>query len=104
VNFGTFSSELCGGTHVDRTGQIGAVVPVSEKSVGAGLRRLEFLAGELAQRHVRAQLDALEAAAAALRVGPDEVPQRVTTLLEERRELQRQLDELKRKGVMSAVS
>ena len=46
VSFGSFSSELCGGTHVDRTGQIGMVVLRGEKSVGAGVRRVEFLAGE----------------------------------------------------------
>ena len=93
VSFGEFSSELCGGTHVDRTGQIGPVVPVAERSVGSGVRRIEFLAGEQAERLIRDRQQAAERAAAALHVGPEELAARVESLVQERRRLQKQLDE-----------
>jgi alanyl-tRNA synthetase len=100
VSFGDFSSELCGGTHVDRTGQIGLVVPVSEKSVGAGIRRVEFLAGEPAERHLRSLQLAVQAASAVLRVGPGELAERVAALVEERRRLQKEVED--RRGAGSA--
>jgi alanyl-tRNA synthetase len=99
VSFGEFSLELCGGTHVDRTGQIGHVVPVAERSVGAGLRRVEFLAGEPAERYERGLTDAAQRAALALRVAPQELPARVEALVEERRQLQKQVEDLQRRLV-----
>ena len=98
VSFGDFSSELCGGTHVDRTGQLGMVVAVAEKSIGAGIRRIEFLAGEPAERHYRFLQAATQAASAILRVGPDELGERVAALVEERRRLQKEVQELARRG------
>jgi alanyl-tRNA synthetase len=99
VSFGDFSVELCGGTHVDRSGQIGQVVAVSERSVGSGVRRLEFLAGEAAERHVRDLTSAAERAALALKVAPADLPGRVEALVDERRRLQKQVDELQRRLV-----
>jgi alanyl-tRNA synthetase len=99
VSFGDFSMELCGGTHVDRTGQIGHVVPVSERSVGSGVRRLEFLAGEASERHEHALTSAAEQAALVLKVAPAELPARIEALVEERRRLQKQVEELQRKLV-----
>ncbi len=98
VSFGQFSSELCGGTHVDRTGQIGSVVAVAEKSVGAGLRRVEFLAGEPAETYQRELALAADSAARALRVGPAELAERVAALVDERKQLQKEIDDLRRKG------
>jgi alanyl-tRNA synthetase len=99
VSFGQFSTELCGGTHVERTGQIGAVVPVTEKSVGAGLRRVEFLAGERAESYQRDLQTVAEAAARVLRVGHAELADRVEALIEERKRLQREIDDLRRRSV-----
>jgi alanyl-tRNA synthetase len=99
VGFGDFSIELCGGTHVDRTGQVGLVVPLSERSVGSRVRRLEFLAGEPAERHERSLTAAAERAALALKVGAIELPERVEALVEERRRLQKQVEDLQRKLV-----
>ena len=93
VSFGDFSSELCGGTHVDRTGQIGMVVAVAEKSIGAGVRRLEFLAGEPGERYHRSLQAAVQAASAVLRVAPGELADRVAALVEERRQLQKELEQ-----------
>jgi alanyl-tRNA synthetase len=101
VSFGQFSTELCGGTHVERTGQIGAVVAVAEKSVGAGLRRVEFLAGERAESYQRELAAATAEATKALRVAPKELGERVAALVEERKKLQKEIEELRLKSVQS---
>jgi alanyl-tRNA synthetase len=102
VSLGDFSIELCGGTHVDRSGQIGVVVPVAEKSVGAGLRRIEFLAGEQAERHQRRLQEAALGAADALHIGPEELPARVMALLEERKQLKKEIENLSSHAVAAA--
>ena len=93
---GIYSLELCGGTHVRRTGDIGLFRIVSEGAVSAGVRRIEAVTGPFAERLVE-QADArLREAAAALRVPPAEVPARIATLLEERRKLERDVAELRK--------
>jgi len=92
-----WSIELCGGTHVRRTGDIGLFRIVSEGPVSAGVRRLEAVAGEAALAHVAEQERRLHEAAAALRVSPAELPERVATLVEDRRRLERQVAELQKK-------
>jgi alanyl-tRNA synthetase len=96
----TFSVELCGGTHVARTGDIGSVVLVGEGAVAAGVRRIEALTGDAARRHLREQARLLDEAAAALRVPPAELPGRVAALVDERRRLERELAEARRKLAM----
>ena len=100
VSFGDFSLELCGGTHVNNSGQIGLVLPVAERSVGAGVRRIEFLAGEPAQVRERELRTAAEAAAAALNVKPADLPARIESLLEEQKRLRKELEEQKRRAVV----
>ncbi|RAI57245.1 alanine--tRNA ligase [Roseicella frigidaeris] len=93
---GIYSLELCGGTHVRRTGDIGLFRIVSEGAVSAGVRRIEAVTGPFAERLVE-QADArLREAAAALRVAPAEVPARIAALLEERRKLERDVAELRK--------
>jgi alanyl-tRNA synthetase len=92
-----YSVELCGGTHVTATGDIGIVRLVSEGAVAAGVRRLEALTGDAARRHLDEQERRLKAAAAALKVAPAEVPARIEALVEERRKLERELSEARRK-------
>jgi alanyl-tRNA synthetase len=75
-----FSKELCGGTHVQRTGQIGLFHIVSEESVGAGVRRIEAMTGRGAQQLAQARLRLLDQTAAVLRVPPDEVDRAVRNL------------------------
>jgi alanyl-tRNA synthetase len=96
----TFSVELCGGTHVGRTGDIGSVVVVGEGAVASGVRRVEALTGDAARRHLREQGRLLEEAAAELKAPPAEVPARVAALIEERRRLERELGEARRKLAM----
>ncbi len=92
-----FSTELCGGTHVRRTGDIGTFKITGEAGLAAGVRRIEALTGEAALAHVAREEALLEAAAAALKVAPAELPERVATLLEERRRLERELAETRKK-------
>ena len=94
---GVYSLELCGGTHVRRTGDIGLFKIVSEGAVSAGVRRVEAVAGEAALALVEDQARQLTQAALALRVAPAEVPARVAALVEERRRLEREVSELRKK-------
>ena len=93
-----FSKELCGGTHVARTGEIGTFLILGESSVGSGLRRIEALAGDAAERYVGQQLETLDAAARALGAPRDELPQRVTQLLAELNETRRRAEAAERKA------
>ena len=92
IRIGDFSTELCGGTHLDQTGQIGLFKIVSEGAVAAGVRRLEALTGDAALQHVGREESALREAAALLRISPLEVPQRLAKLLDEQRQLEKQLE------------
>ncbi len=92
-----YSIELCGGTHVRRTGDIGFFKVVSETAVAAGVRRIEAVTGEAARRYVAEREAIVEAVAAALNTAPAEVPERVEGLLAERRRLEREVAELRRK-------
>jgi alanyl-tRNA synthetase len=92
-----FSTELCGGTHVRRTGDIGFFKIISESAVAAGVRRIEAVTGDGAYRYVVEREGMLTAAASALRVAPADVPGRVSALLDERRKLEREVSELRQK-------
>ncbi|HSO42227.1 MAG TPA: alanine--tRNA ligase [Rhodospirillales bacterium] len=91
-----FSTELCGGTHVRRTGDIGLFKIVSESAVGAGIRRIEAVTGGPAVEHVAREEASLRELAQMLRAGPEELPRRVASLLEERRKLERELADARR--------
>jgi len=94
VKIGDFSVELCGGTHLDQTGQLGLLKIVDEGAVAAGVRRVEAVAGPAALAAVARHERALREAAELLRIAPTEVPQRLRKLLDEQRALERQLQEL----------
>ncbi|MDE1148097.1 MAG: alanine--tRNA ligase [Azospirillaceae bacterium] len=91
-----YSVELCGGTHVRRTGDIGLIKVISEGAVSAGVRRIEALTGRGAFEYLEGQEGRLLAAAGALKVSAAEVPARVATLVEERRRLEKEVADLKR--------
>ncbi|MFM5907049.1 MAG: alanine--tRNA ligase [Novosphingobium sp.] len=92
----TYSVELCGGTHVRATGDIGVFRIVSEGAVSSGVRRIEALTGEGARQWLVGREEALKGAASALRTTPEEVEARVTALLDERKKLERDLAEAKK--------
>lgn len=92
----SYSVELCGGTHVNATGDIALFKIVSESAVSSGVRRIEALTGEAARAWLVARDERLREAASVLRSTPDEVPARVATLLEERRRLERELADAKK--------
>ncbi|TIO10331.1 alanine--tRNA ligase [Mesorhizobium sp.] len=92
-----YSVELCGGTHVGATGDIGLVRLVSEGAVAAGVRRIEALTGEAARKHLDEQDKRLKAVAATLKISPADVPARVEALLDERKKLEKELTEARKK-------
>ncbi|MCC0029203.1 MAG: alanine--tRNA ligase [Brucellaceae bacterium] len=95
-----YSVELCGGTHVGATGDIGLVRLVSESAVAAGVRRLEALTGVDARAYLDAQDQRVKDAAALLKTSPAELLPRLETLVEERRKLERELAEARKKLAM----
>ena len=98
-----FSLELCGGTHVSRTGDIGVLKIVSEGAIAGGVRRVEALAGTKALEYLEKQERLLHETAALLKITPDQVPERVAALLEERKKLQKELAETKKKLAMGGA-
>ncbi len=91
-----FSVELCGGTHVSRTGDIGLFKIVGEAAIASGVRRIEALTGAAAEVYLAEEEATLRQAAAALRTSPAELPMRITALVDERRRLERELAEARR--------
>ena len=95
-----WSIELCGGTHVRRTGDIGLVSVLSDSAVGAGVRRIEALTGKAARKHANNLVQLGRAASAELRAPLEDLPQRMVALLDERKRLERELSETRRKLAM----
>ncbi len=92
----TYSLELCGGTHVARTGDIGLIKILSDSASSAGVRRIEALAGAAAKAHLEQQDRRVHAAAAALKANPADVVARIEALLEDKKRLERELAEAKK--------
>lgn len=100
INADFFSTELCGGTHVKRTGDIGVFKILSETAVASGVRRIEALTGAGARAYFAETEKTLLEAASHLKANPADVPARVKTLVEERRKLERELAEARKKLAM----
>ena len=90
-----YSLELCGGTHVARTGEIGLFKIIGEGAVAAGVRRIEALTGAAAEAYLKEHGEYLHAAAARLKTTPAELPARIEALIEQRKKLEREIAELR---------
>jgi alanyl-tRNA synthetase len=97
-----WSVELCGGTHVMRTGDIGLIAVVSESAVGAGVRRLEALTGDTARHHLQNEARGFRDVATQIKAPIQEVPARLESLIEDRKRLERELSEAKKKLAMGS--
>jgi len=91
-----YSVELCGGTHVKATGDIGLFRIIGESAVSSGVRRIEALTGEAARQWVVGREESLKSVAATLKTSPDEVEERVAAMVDDRKRLERELAEAKK--------
>ncbi|MDI6797437.1 MAG: alanine--tRNA ligase, partial [Desulfatibacillaceae bacterium] len=103
VSVSDFSKELCGGTHTDRTGDIGLLVIVSESGIAAGVRRIEALTGSAALEYLHSLQDNLARCAALVKDRPEAVPEKVERLLSQYKEQEKQLAVLKAKLAAAAA-
>lgn len=98
----SFSVELCGGTHVQRTGDIGSFVLISEGGISAGVRRIEGLTGQGAEEWLRAAVLQTKEAAQMLKCNRDKLLEKLTAQLDKTRSLEKELEQLKSKAASSA--
>jgi alanyl-tRNA synthetase len=98
---GFYSKELCGGTHVHRTGEIGVFKIISEQSTAAGVRRIEAISGDRALAEYQRTLTALRSAASLLNTSEDDVSAAIERQLDQLKQLEKQLEGLKRKAAGS---
>jgi len=101
IRIGDFSTELCGGTHLGATGEIGLFKVVGESAVASGVRRIEAVTGEAALRHVGQEEAALRESAGLLKIPPLELPRRIQKLLDEQKQLEKQLAQLEARSARS---
>ncbi len=104
LKIGEFSTELCGGTHVDRAGDIGCLKIVNETGVASGVRRIEAVTGGVCFDWLASRDNALVSIASMLKSAPDKAPEKVEQLMEKNRLLEKQLDRLQAKLASSAGS
>jgi alanyl-tRNA synthetase len=95
-----WSVELCGGTHVRRTGDIGLISVTSESAVSSGVRRIEALTGNYARKRANDIMQLARNAASELRSTPEDMPARITALMEERKKLERDVSDARKKLAM----
>jgi alanyl-tRNA synthetase len=95
-----WSVELCGGTHVKRTGDIGLISVTGESAVASGVRRIEALTGHHARHHANDAIQLAKTAAGELRTTLDDMPARIAALMDERKKLERELSEARKKLAM----
>ena len=103
VDMGEYSRELCGGTHVERIGQLGLVKLVADSSIGSGVHRVEALVGTDALRHVRKEQLLVSQLAGALKVPTDELPTRISDVLGRLRAAEKEIEQLKTQQVLGSA-
>src|SRR4051794_24111179 len=103
VSVGDWARELCGGTHAQRSGQLGLVTLLGEASIGSGVRRVEALVGTDAYEHLAREHALVGQLTEALKVRPDELPDRVGSILTRLREAEKQIGAMKQQQVLAAA-
>jgi len=103
VEIGDYSRELCGGTHVHRSGQLGLVKLLSESSIGAGVRRVEALVGIDAFRHLAREHVLVSQLAEQFKARPEELPERIGGIVERLRQAERELEKVRADAVLSSA-
>jgi len=104
LKMGGFSTELCGGTHATRTGDIGLMKIISEAGIASGVRRIEAVTGESALEYIENNELRLQTVSALIKAKPDNVEEKVTQLIQRTRQLEKELNVLKSKLASSAGS
>ena len=97
VSMGDFSVELCGGTHVKRTGDIGLFKITSEGGIAAGVRRIEAITGQAALAYTQAAFDTVSSIADKLKTDPNKVSERIDSLTQQQKSLEKEVAQLKQK-------
>ncbi len=95
VCFGDWTCELCGGTHVKSTSDIGTAIVLSESSIGSGLRRIDMVVGSAADHVVRRDRELIGELSRSFKVGPEQLPERVQVLRAQLKEAQREVEKLR---------
>ncbi len=103
VQMGDFSMELCGGTHVENTGEIGLFRIISDSSIASGVRRIEASCGEASHNIMKEEQEILSETSHLLRVPVSEIPSRIETLIKNHKELEKQIKKFKSKQVMTNI-
>jgi len=103
VDMGDYSRELCGGTHVGRTGELGMVKVLSEGSIGSGVRRVEALVGLDAFRFLSKEHALVNGLADQLKARPEELPERISSLVERLRTAERDIEKVRADAVLSSA-
>ncbi len=101
IDGNTYSLELCGGTHVTRLGEIGVFKLVSEGATASGVRRIEALTGAGALAYIGANEDTLSKAVEAMKTTPEQLPERIKALLDERKQMQNELADMRKQLAMA---
>ncbi|HSS60034.1 MAG TPA: alanine--tRNA ligase [Candidatus Limnocylindrales bacterium] len=99
VCFGDWTCELCGGTHVRNTADIGPAIIVSESSIGSGLRRIDMVVGEAAEELVRRDRELLSELARSFNTSPEHLPERIEALRRQLKEVERERDRLRQERI-----
>lgn len=104
VTMGDYSKELCGGTHVANTGEIGAFHILSESGIASGVRRIEAITGQGVLERLIESEKAIDTTAAALKSNKDAIAERAAALVEENKALKKELEEMKKESMSGSVS